>query len=490
MNHIAKRLCICAAAFALPTLLVPSNAHAVENILCPRFAPLFNGQCQDASGFSGAALASQALTSLTQTSTQAGVNNALGKLKERREQEANACAPGFSRIGGECRRNAVTAPVAAGKMHAKAVGRGKRLPMRQGETRPDGPGFEEVTQGSGETTPTLFGAPIPITPDVAFGAWIEGYGDYERRNAAGDAYVTTGPGVAKTFVPLRVSAHSQSSSYGLQLGLDFTTRGVLRPNDGLIAGLLIGGARTDFELRTQSLSSDYFLVDHGSSRVQASLTGGSGGVYLTYFDGPFSADFIAKTDAFILSANFSEFIAFAPNAIGSDGRPIYAPAARLYPYSPVDPLPVVDVNLAGDVNYRFPLAGASLWVEPTFGVQYTTTMYDWRGVRMGLADGQQVRLQGGARLGYGLSLGAMPATLTVTGLVFDDVLVSGGFIKSLAFNGGNFLAQSNEGQARGRGIVALNFDHGEGLASYIQGEVRGGSGLFGAGGKAGVRYSW
>jgi len=43
---------------------------------------------------------------------------------------------------------------------------------------------------------------------------------------------------------------------------------------------------------------------------------------------------------------------------------------------------------------------------------------------------------------------------------------------------------------RGRGILALNFDFGQGVSSYVLGDVRGGKGLFGVGGKAGVRYQW
>jgi hypothetical protein len=54
----------------------------------------------------------------------------------------------------------------------------------------------------------------------------------------------------------------------------------------------------------------------------------------------------------------------------------------------------------------------------------------------------------------------------------------------------NLLAQADQGQVRGRGILALNFDFGQGVSSFVQGEARGGKGLFGAGGKAGVRVQW
>jgi hypothetical protein len=39
------------------------------------------------------------------------------------------------------------------------------------------------------------------------------------------------------------------------------------------------------------------------------------------------------------------------------------------------------------------------------------------------------------------------------------------------------------------GILALNFDFGDGITSFVQGEVRGGHGLFGGSGKAGIRVT-
>jgi hypothetical protein len=473
------------------------RAHPSDNILCPGFAPLVNGQCVDASGFSGAALASQALSSLSQSTTQASNNNALGKMRDRREQEANSCAPGFSRIDGECRRNAppreAARPVAPPKQVAEKP-RGKARVAVHGRARkggePSHPTGPVVTTAGGPPAGSgwlLFGAPIPISPDTKFGAWAEGFGDFERRTGGGDAYVVTGAGVPQPLVPVRISVESETTSFGMQMGFDFTTRGVLKAGDGLITGILIGAAHSDLSLKTRSTSSNFALVDNGSSKLDARFNGGSVGLYATYFDGPLSADFLVKTDVFNLTASFTDYIAFAPDSF-SAGTPIYF-AGRVYPYSATESTPVVDVSLAGNVNYRFPLT-ATTWIEPTFGVQYTTTMYDAGGARIGLADGEQVRVQGGARVGTGFHLGATPSTLTVTGLVYDDVLIAGGFVRSLAFNGGNLLQAANEGQPRGRGIIAWSFDHGDGLSSYVQGEVRGGDGLIGGGGKAGVRLSW
>ena len=58
-----------------------------------------------------------------------------------------------------------------------------------------------------------------------------------------------------------------------------------------------------------------------------------------------------------------------------------------------------------------------------------------------------------------------------------------------AFQGNNLLVQADQGFVRGRGILALNFDFGGGITSFVQGDVYGGAHLFGAGGKAGSATS-
>ena len=82
-------------------------------------------------------------------------------------------------------------------------------------------------------------------------------------------------------------------------------------------------------------------------------------------------------------------------------------------------------------------------------------------------------------------------TTTLTGLAYNDVVVQGGGVIPVnSFNGNNLLVQADQGLMRGEGIFALNFDFGGGWSSLVQGDVYGGAHLFGAGGKAGIRYQW
>ena len=55
---------------------------------------------------------------------------------------------------------------------------------------------------------------------------------------------------------------------------------------------------------------------------------------------------------------------------------------------------------------------------------------------------------------------------------------------------GTAVLPSDQGKVRGQGIARVNFDYGNGFSTFVQGEVRGGEGLFGAGGRAGVRYQF
>jgi hypothetical protein len=46
------------------------------------------------------------------------------------------------------------------------------------------------------------------------------------------------------------------------------------------------------------------------------------------------------------------------------------------------------------------------------------------------------------------------------------------------------------GKVRGQGIGAVKFDYGNGLSSFVQADIRGGSNYSGYGGRVGVRFVW
>lgn len=336
--------------------------------------------------------------------------------------------------------------------------------------------------------------PLPVEPAVRFATWTQVYGDYEKRNAAGPTAVPfvafgVGPGGAAGTAGsagLNQSLQSRTGTVGFLAGADLTSRGLLFANDGLIAGLMAGYVSSDLRLNQSSFSSQPSTLGNGSAHVSANLAGASAGLYATYFNGGFSTDLTLKVDALRLNESFNTLLSFS----NPQSRNIPGSLPQIVPFSSGGSTSLLNATIAGNLNYRFDLY-PNLWVEPTVGALYTNSSYGGGADQLGLADGNLVMVQGGARFGNTTLINdRILMTAILTGLAYSDVLVSGGFIPIGLFNNTNLLVQADEGFVRGRGIFALNFDYGDGLSSFIQGEVRGGAHLFGAGGRAGVRYQW
>ena len=116
----------------------PADVQA-QTIFCPaafgitdplRPVALANGSCTDGSSgaFSGAALASQSLSELSQTTTEVTTKEIGKSIVERREQERERCPAGFSRVDGACRptRPPVPEPARAVPREKPNSGRGRQ----------------------------------------------------------------------------------------------------------------------------------------------------------------------------------------------------------------------------------------------------------------------------------------------------------------------------------------------------------------------------
>jgi Autotransporter beta-domain len=211
------------------------------------------------------------------------------------------------------------------------------------------------------------------------------------------------------------------------------------------------------------------------SRLSATLSGPTAGLYATYFNAGFSSDVAVKFDFLTLDETFNDLLATTvPSFIAIAG----AGSVNL-----------LNSTVVGNLNYRFDLY-PNFWIEPTVGVQYTNSSYGSGAAQLGLADGNLVRVQGGARFGTSTLLGnGVLMTSILTGLAYNDVVVQGGFFP-VGFQANNLLVQADQGFMRGQGILLLNFDFGNGTSSFVQGDVYGGAHLFGAGGRGGIRYQW
>jgi hypothetical protein len=244
---------------------------------------------------------------------------------------------------------------------------------------------------------------------------------------------------------------------------------------------------------TAGVTSDFVSVVPGTgvSQLRATVSGPTVGAYATYFSAGFSTDVTVKFDFLTVNETFNDLLA---TTIQANPFVFFAGAGSVN---------LLNSTVVGNLNYRFDLY-PNFWVEPTVGFAYTHSSYGSGAAQLGLADGNLVRLQGGARFGTSILLSnGVLMTPILTGLAYNDVVVQGGVLPVFAMQaaqgvgavnpllqGNSLLAQSDQGFMRGQGIFALNFDFGYGMSSFVQGDVYGGAHLFGAGGRGGLRYQW
>jgi len=264
--------------------------------------------------------------------------------------------------------------------------------------------------------------------------WAQLYGDYEQRRGIVDGFDTG-----------RISRTG-----GIIGGLDKVfTDGF--GGDALVLGLLSG-----------AMTSHVSNVDNSSSMIN----GPSVGAYAIWIKGGFSIDSTFKVD-------FLDIDQASPlTVIPSFGLTNYSAALNL--------------------NYKIQFAG--WWMEPTLGVLDTRSIWSNAGhdvIR--LTDGNDVRLQVGSRFGTPFDWGRASVEATLTALAYDDVSITGGTLVTAVAGGPLGSFPTDEGKVFGQVVGKLNFDWSKdikGLSSYVEGEVRGRSGVFGTGARVGVRYSW
>ena len=209
------------------------------------------------------------------------------------------------------------------------------------------------------------------------------------------------------------------------------------------------------------------------------LTGPSVGAYATYFLNGFSTDLTLKVDFLHLDETFADTLAFTG---------VTTPTHSLQGAGSTN---LTNYGIVWNIQQKIPLSNVT-WIEPTVGLKYYIADYDSSAAALGLADGHVFRLQAGARLGTQFIWNNVVVTPVLTGLVYGDAIVSGLALTDAVFLGtaGGVASAATEGKVRGQGIGAVKFDYGNGLSSFVQADIRGGSDYFGYGGRAGVRFVW
>jgi hypothetical protein len=452
--------------------LLGAPVHAQGSIFCPATIngvtgfQLVNGLCTNGTtgAFSTAALSSQALGDIQQSVTQQTTTATLDAISARRKEETERCPEGFARSDdGTCRRIAVSEPS-----------------PRVSPSRPS-PQKRRIVAPMPVKAP-----PVVVDQGWRWGVWAHGFGDYERRTASATGVISGivgggGNGAAQT---LAFDLTQTSRTGGGIGGVDVTLRNLFGGNDGLIVGILTGYISTDISLDGTSRPTAPITdatVGNGASTGKIRVSGPSVGGYYTYFNGAFSNDTTLKADFLSINSSFTESMPFNNNIFV--GNQIVSGSGSAN---------VTNFVAAQNFQYRLPVS-AAVWFEPTVGYRYTNSNYDSGAAALGLQDGYDWRVQGGGRFGFESFWNSVHVTTVITGLAYSDVKIVGGPITGGATTGsfaGGTVLPSDQGKVRGEGIFLANFDYGSGFSTFVQTEVRGGSGLFGAGGRIGARMQF
>jgi len=225
------------------------------------------------------------------------------------------------------------------------------------------------------------------------------------------------------------------------VGLDVTFSNFTSPSDALVVGVLGAGMRA---------------TTHNADGSEARVDGPGTGVYAIYVNGGFSTDITWKSDFLTVAAST------LPTSVGLD-------------------------NYVTAWNIQQKFEWGSSWFEPTAGVTYTRSIWNAGGHAQGFTDGRAWRLQAGARVGTSWDAGGgIKLEPTLTALAYDDVKIEGETL-SVAFAP---LAPTDQDKVFGLFNAKLNADYGYGLSAYVEGEVRGRTGVLGTAVRAGIRKSF
>jgi Autotransporter beta-domain len=528
MHNFSYRSLICSALLVIATLAGSTTAKA-QSVFCPSSVGTqtgisygfggstglcTNGLNGGTGAFSAAALSSQVIGDVQASVAQQTTTAVVESVSARRATETEVCPQGTERVNGVC--VATRRPIKPAKPAFR-----RTIPEPTITTRiDDQSGFVQYQAN-------------PTAPKFAF--WTQGFADYERRTATTNALVVPGyhvnaivvpagltfanqndcnlngngwtfdpnaggPGIAGCVQPgfapgdpahtvssapgsvtpavnqtiaLQTKITSTSRTGGLIAGADMTKNGILSANDVLIAGVLAGYTDTHIDLTASDTSGSF-------SSSSVSITGPSIGAFLSYGNGPFSNDTMLKVDFLNLNESFTQVLQFSGASTAAVAN------------SGVAGTTLTNYELSSDFQYRFPI-NPGWWWEPTGGFRYINSQYGGGAAALGLADGFVWRVQGGLRLGTDQIWNSVRVTTTLTGLAYSDVVVHGVVISGGSIGGtffGNTLLPSDQGLLRGQGIWRTNFDFGNGRSLFVQADVRGGQGLFGAGARLGGRIQF
>ena len=180
-----------ALACAVGVVTLMAGGAASAQIFCPSSIPgqagitLQGGTCTNAGAvppgtstgaFSNATMASQALSDLSESTTQETTRTTNSAIAERRQAEAERCPDGLVRIDGVCRRPTVTETAPPPAVSQRTAAKKRRERQAPKTTEPSGLVYKAP--------------PVPyVETGVRTAAWTRVFGDYEHRTGSGQTFI-------------------------------------------------------------------------------------------------------------------------------------------------------------------------------------------------------------------------------------------------------------------------------------------------------------
>ena len=406
------------------------------------------------------------------------------QLRQRREQQATVSM--FS-AGGSSVVNVSTAPTAAGaattataaapaarprtRAAATKASKERRFLTKSRKARVKAGATERYVEAAPAARPRLgvvaaepyaaSGYPdagyslkdAPIGNEAQNGVWAAVYGAYER-------HTNLNPGEENNPTRTQYTAGVVS---GVDTYVSPTGGGYGAP---LIQLGVLGGYQST---RSTFTTPPGIVEDHAFNGAQID-EGGFVGVYGSYVLNQFAADLLVKLDLFDHTTEPSATC----NAAQTANIPFSGTTSE------------TNTNVASNVYYRF-YADGPFWIEPTVGFRYSHTSYGDLASALFLTDGDDLRIQGGVRVGTGGFFNGYFWTASVLGGIYDDVIVNGFTSDALPGSGS---AKVDQGKVRGICSLYGRLYDGRGMNYFAQVDVYGGQDVAGVIGKVGARWEW
>jgi hypothetical protein len=285
----------------------------------------------------------------------------------------------------------------------------------------------------------IYAVPVAPAPVIASGptwaTWVEGLGDWEKRN------------------PLNsLDVGRTQNTYSTHAGVDATWANPLVGGDYFVAGLVTNYTSTH--------------VDLTGLPASLRLEGPGVGFYSMYLNGGFSADTAVKVDFVNLREDFAGLVAegFTLTTTGNS-------------------IDITNAGVAGNLQYKNKYSWG--FIEPTMGFAFTHTMFGNNAAAMGLQDASTLKLQAGARFGGTFLVNGMSIEPNLGLLAYSNVIADGTTLAVLGTQTPD--PPTDKGLVRAEVNPEVNFGFDNGYSAYIRGSVRAGSELVGGSVKAGMR---